>query len=157
MPAKTAANIFISNALAGKPITPYKQSMHRLMLYTDVVDICKAFEAYAKHILENPPSKKGGSLSHIVNVFWPKPISIIELANIVRKDVVECTEGKISPRIEVIDTGDPVAYRQVGKKTLKVDISKAKDLLGAEVLTSPEKAVERIIKARLCKLSDVTI
>lgn len=151
MSEKTAANIFISNALLGRPITPYRHSMHRLMIYIDVVDVCKAFEAYVKDILESPPDKKGGSFSHIVNVFWPKPISIIELANMVRGKIVKCTEGKISPRVDVIDTGDPILYKDTEEKTLTVDVSRADDLLGARTLTSPEKAIERIIKARLCK------
>jgi nucleoside-diphosphate-sugar epimerase len=43
MPVKTAANIFIENGLAGKPLTPFKQSMYRPMLYVDIKDIAKAY------------------------------------------------------------------------------------------------------------------
>jgi len=53
MPEKTAANIFISKGLRGELITPYRHSMHRPMLYVDVNDVCRAFEAYAKKILPN--------------------------------------------------------------------------------------------------------
>jgi hypothetical protein len=32
MPEKTAANIFITNGLSGRPLTPYKHSLYRPML-----------------------------------------------------------------------------------------------------------------------------
>jgi hypothetical protein len=36
MPEKTAANIFIENGVAGKPLTPFKNSMYRPMSYADI-------------------------------------------------------------------------------------------------------------------------
>jgi len=68
MPEKTAANIFMERGLKGEAITPYRYSMHRLMLYVNIGDICQAFEIYAKKILSNEIVKSDNSLAHIVNV-----------------------------------------------------------------------------------------
>ena len=74
MPEKTAANIFIERGLKGEAITPYKHSMYRPMLYANIDDICRAFEAYAKKIFDHEIEKSSNSLAHIVNVFYPEPI-----------------------------------------------------------------------------------
>lgn len=42
MPERPATNIFITRGLRGEPITPYKHSMYRPMLYVDIEDVCKA-------------------------------------------------------------------------------------------------------------------
>jgi len=154
MPEKTAANIFISKGLRGEPITPYRHSMHRPMLYVDVCDVCRAFEAYSKKVLDNKLGKREGSFAHIVNLVWPKPITVIELANIVRDKIVNCSLGKILPEIKVIDAGHRVVYTSDDKKTIRVDTGKAKDFLGMSELNSPEQAIDRIVKARMCKSAD---
>jgi len=81
MPKETAANLFITKAIKCKPITPYSHSMHRPMLYVDITDVCKGFQTYAKKILNDEVRKDEGSLGHIINLVWPKPITIIELAH----------------------------------------------------------------------------
>jgi len=149
MPKKTAANIFITRGLADGSITPYKHSMHRPMLYVDIEDACKAYERFARRILNEEFEKTGNSLSHIVNVYYPEPITIMELAEIVREAIIKCTGGKVKPPIEIIDQGKPLLYNKEGKGRIRVDVTKAQKMLGLEKLTSPRESIEKIIKNRL--------
>jgi len=149
MPEKTAANIFITRGLRGEPITPYKHSMHRPMLYVDIEDVCRAYEIFAKKILDGELEKTGNSLSHIVNIYYPKPITILELAKIVQQTIVELTDGKINPPIEIVDKGVPPLFTSDDKEKIKVNITKAKELLGLEKLLSPKESIKKIIKSRL--------
>lgn len=146
MPEKTAANIFITRGLAGKSITPYKHSMHRPMLYVDIEDVCKVYERFARKILNGEFEKTGNSLSHIVNVYYPEPITIVELARIVRYAIIKCTGGKVKPQIEIIDQEKPLLYKKEDKDKIKVDITKAQQMLGLGKLTSPRESIEKIIK-----------
>jgi UDP-glucose 4-epimerase len=148
MPEKTAANIFIERGLKGEAITPYKHSMHRPMLYVNISDICRAFEAYAKKILDNKIEKSGNSLAHIVNVYYPKPITILELARIVRESIVEISSGKVRPKIEIVDNGIPPLFAEEDKNRIKVDLSRAKKLLGLEKLKSLRESIREIVKLR---------
>jgi len=149
MPKKTAANIFIEQGLKGKAITPYKHSMHRPMLYVDINDLCKAYEIYARKILSEEIEKSENSLTHIVNVYYPKPITIFELAEIVRNAFLKYTDGKVWPEIKIVDTGAPLLFMKRDKNLIKVDISKAKEFLGLKKLKSPREAIEEIVKLRL--------
>lgn len=148
MPEKTAAAIFIKNGLSGKPLTPYKHSMYRPMLYVDVNDVCKAFEAYATKVLNGEIIKQGGSLSRTVNFFWPEPVTILELAEIVRDVVLKHSEGRTEPEVKIVDMGHPILFKSEDKDLIKVDVSRVRSFLGLEKLTSPEEIVERIVKAR---------
>ena len=148
MPEKTAANIFITRGLAGGSITPYKHSMYRPMLYVDIEDVRKAYERFARKIINGKFKKTGNSLSHIVNVYYPKPITIMELAEIVRDAIIKCTRGKVKPPIEIIDQGKPLLYNEEDKAKIRVDITKAQKMLGLEKLTSPTESIEKIIKNR---------
>jgi len=148
MPEKTAANIFIERGLKGEAITPYKHSMHRPMLYVNISDICRAFEAYTKKILDNKIEKSGNSLAHIVNVYYPKPITILELARIVRESIVEISSGKVRPKIEIVDNGIPSLFTEEDKNRIKVDLSRAKKLLGLEKLKSLRESIREIVKLR---------
>ena len=150
MPEKTAAKIFISEGLKGEPITPFKHSMYRPMLYVDINDVCKAFRIYAKKILSGEIRKEENSLAHVVNLCWPKPITIIELAHIIRDTITKLTEGKVKPRIEIVDKGQPIPYEATNKQNLKVDISKVYRFLGITKLTNPKKSIERIVKSTIC-------
>lgn len=148
MPEKTAANIFIERGLKGETITPYKHSMHRPMLYASIGDICRAFEAYAKKILGNEIEKRGNSLADIVNVYYPEPITILELSGIVKESVMECTSGKVRPKVEIVDSGLPPLFTEEDKNRIKVDVNKAKKLLGLEKLKSPKESIREILKLR---------
>jgi UDP-glucose 4-epimerase len=146
MPKGTAADVFIAKGLRGEPITPFRQSMQRPMLYVDVNDVCRAFEAFAEKILRNELGKQGGSLAHIVNVFWPRPVTIMELAKIVREKIVNCSGGKTSPEIRVVDTGEPVSKIEDEEERIQVDTTKARDFLGIGEFQSPEQTIERLVK-----------
>lgn len=151
MPEGTAANIFISRGLKGLTITPYEHSMWRPMLYIDINDLCKAFYLFAKKILDNEMSNGGQNLNHVVNVTWPEPITILELANIVREQIIDVSGGKIKPSVETKNLGEPNKYSPEDKKSMPIDISKMRKFLGIEELTSPKQAIRRIIEARIAK------
>jgi len=154
MPKETAAAIFIRNGVEGKPLTPFKHSMYRPMLYTDMNDVCKAFEAYATKILGGEIQKEGASLSHMVNVYWPEPITILELAETVRDAVVKHSRGKIRPEMEIVDKGQPVLFKPENKDLMKVDVSKVKSFLGLKRLTDSKGTIEKLVKERLQEKRD---
>jgi UDP-glucose 4-epimerase len=149
MPRETAASIFIRKGLLGEPITPFRHSMHRPMLYVDIGDICKAYENYASGVLNGKIGKGENSLVHIVNVYFPQPMTILELAETVCKTITECTHGKTKPKVEILDKGLPPLFREDDKKRIRVSVEKARVLLGLEKLTSPEVALRRIIRLQL--------
>ena len=151
MPDKTAANIFITEGLNGEFITPFKNSMYRPMLYVDINDICKVYSLFAAKILSGELEKTDNSLSHIVNVYYPNPVTILELAEIIRNSIIKNTEGRMSPQIKVIDQGLPMSFTKDDKNKLSGDITKAWRLFGleAEQLNSPEKSIDRLIRNRL--------
>ena len=149
MPEKTAANIFIERALKGESITPYKHSMYRPMLYVDIKDVCRALEKFAAKILNGEIEKGSNSLLHIINLYYPSPITIFELAQIVQKTVMKLTNNTIQPKIEIIDTGQKPLFREDSKLRIKVSIKKAIDFLGLNRLKSPEESIEEIIRIRL--------
>ncbi|MEM2129459.1 MAG: NAD(P)-dependent oxidoreductase [Candidatus Bathyarchaeia archaeon] len=153
MPEKTAANIFIDRGLRGETITPYKHSMHRPMLYVDIEDIQVAFERFALKILESKIKKENNSLANIVNVYYPEPITIIELAEIVQQAIIKHTKGLVNPKIEIIDTGQHSLFEKEDKQQIKVDTRKALSFLDLNKIKSPEKTINKIIKKRIAHAS----
>jgi len=151
MPEKTAANIFIDRGLKGEAITPYKHSMHRPMLYVNIEDICQAFEAYANRILKNKIEKSGNSLAHIVNVYYPEPITILEIAETVKASIIECTGGKVRPKIQIVDKNIPPLFAEEDKNRIRVDLKKAKKFLGLDKLKSPRESIREIVELRTCR------
>jgi nucleoside-diphosphate-sugar epimerase len=149
MPEKTAANIFIDKGLKGEPLTPFKNSAYRPMLYVDIADICQAYERFADKILSGQPKESTNSSSYIVNVYYPTPITILELAEIVRDAIKKYSNGKINVKINVIDQGKPLLFNEDDKNKIAVDISKIQKLLGIEKLISPKKSIEKLIKNKI--------
>jgi UDP-glucose 4-epimerase len=149
MPEKTAANIFIENGIAGKPLTPFKNSMYRPMLYVDINDICKAYEKFAGKILGNNMKKEGNSMAHIFNIYYPEPITIIELAQISKEAITKESKGKIQPEINIVDTGQPSVFDEKDKSLIKVDATKALKFLEIERLKSPRESIEELVKSKL--------
>jgi UDP-glucose 4-epimerase len=152
MPEKTAANIFIERALRGETITPYKHSMYRPMLYVDIEDVCQAYERFAIKILNREIGKGGNSLTHIINVYYSSPITILELAQMVQKAVIKLTNNTIQPRIEIVDTGQKPLFGEDDKNRIKVNIKKAIDFLGLSRLKSPQESIEEIVKKRIANM-----
>jgi len=148
MPEKTAANIFISNSLQGKPITPYKHTMHRPMLYVSVDDVCKAFHSYIQKI-DAAGSPKGESKTGIYNLFYPEPITILELAEIVKKTVRQHTQGTLDPELHIVDSNLPALYMADEKNKLKVDIDKTLSFFGIRKLKSPVDSISEIVAERI--------
>ncbi|UCG44708.1 MAG: NAD(P)-dependent oxidoreductase [Candidatus Bathyarchaeota archaeon] len=148
MPPKTAANIFITNGLQGKPITPYKHTMHRPMLYVAIDDICKAFQLYIEKIIKGrtPAEKSKGS---IYNLFHPQPITILELAQIIKESIINQTQGHLTPKIEIVDKKLPALFSPNEKETLHVDIKRTREFFGIEKLKSPETKINEIVRARV--------
>lgn len=150
MPEKTAANIFISNALQGKPITPYKHVMYRPMFYVDVDDVVKVMSTIVDKILSGQLRKSADSLDNIVTVAYPKPITILDLAHMIRELVIELSKGRIKPPIEIIDTGVEPLFSPEDKYRVELDLSRLYSVLGEKVvLTHPRDALRKIISRRI--------
>ena len=149
MPEKTAASIFIERGLRGETITPYKHSLHRPMLYVDIDDICNAYEIYASKILDGSCEKGENSLVHVVNVCYPRPMTILDLAETIARLVAECTAGKVRPKVEILDKGMPTAFDEDDKNRIAVNIDKARRLLGLKRLKSPEESLAEIVRQHL--------
>jgi len=147
MPEETAASIFIRKGLEGKPLTPFRHSMYRPMLYVDVGDVCRAFEVCGRRILDGEMGKAG--VPNVVNLYWPEPITILELAGMVRDSIVKHSGGKIRPEVEVVDRGEPVLFTPEDKELIKIDISRVRDFLGLEGLTDPRDSIDRLVGERL--------
>ncbi|MGE5637574.1 MAG: NAD-dependent epimerase/dehydratase family protein, partial [Chloroflexota bacterium] len=145
MPEKTAANIFICNALAGKTLTPFKHSMYRPMLYVDVADVCTAFKMYARKIIDGEVAENENSLAHIVNLYWPTPITVFDLAKAVSEATTKLTQGKIQPKIEIIDNGLPVLFEENDKLKMRANTDKINQFLGITSMTDPYTTLEKLI------------
>jgi len=151
MPEKTAANIFISKGLKGEPITPYKHTMYRPMLYVDIYDVCRAFETYVEKILRGEISKNDKGTCDIVNLCWPIPITILDLAKFVQEEMVKLTEGRIRPEVEIVDQKLPMLHDPEDAKRLRIDIGKVEEFLGLKDLRNPRESIGNIIRGRLEK------
>ena len=151
MPEKTAANIFIKQGLSGKPITPFKHTMYRPMLYVDINDICIAFTNYVDKVLSGNKPMNGNSLDHIVNVYYSTPTTILDLAHIVKDSIILKTNGSITPTVTVIDKGLPLVFQENCIDQIDIDIHKSKTLLNLEFLTGTQDSINKIIEHHLTK------
>ncbi len=151
MPEKTAANIFIEKGLKNEPITPFSHSMYRPMLYVDINDVCEAFKRFSIKILNGEIGNASNSLMHVVNVYNPQPMTILELAEVVKVNIKSLTNGKQNPRIEIKNTHPPILFSEEDKKLIKVDISKTTNVLGIKTMKNPEESIRTIIKKKMEK------
>jgi nucleoside-diphosphate-sugar epimerase len=145
MSEQSAAKMFVDSALRGQPITPYKHSGYRPMLFVGIEDVCQAFTTLATLTLANKLPTPG---ANIVNLFWPKPVTIIELARIVQRQI-RSLNPKTKSKVEVIDKGIPSIYSREDWGQTRIDISKARNLLGIHKLISPQESIRRILTNRL--------
>jgi len=121
------------------------------MLYVDIEDACKAFRNYIAKILSANLGKEKNELSQIVNVFYPEPITILELAEMVGDAIVKHSNGKIQPPIEIIDTGKEPIFTEEDKKKFIVNLGKARKFLGLTEPISPRESIDRIVRSRIVK------
>jgi nucleoside-diphosphate-sugar epimerase len=145
MPELTAASTFIRNALSGKPLTPYKHSMYRPMLFVDIEDVCKAYEVVMGKVLEG--SLRG--VNNVFNIVYPEPVTVIELAEYIKQIVYEETGGRINPVIEIVDKGLPSVFTPEDKHKFKVKIDKIKGILGNHILKHPKDTLRHLVRNRL--------
>jgi len=146
MPKQTAANLFIESALKGEPMTPFRHTQHRPMLYIDIDDVCNAFESFTAAVLRRKPTQ---SPLTVVNLAYPRPVTILELARIVRKKLIRLTHQRIVPKINVIDKHLKPLYGPKDARAFRLDVSSAQRFLGLKKLASPEQTIERIIQGRI--------
>lgn len=154
MPEKTAANIFITEGLKGKTITPFKHSMYRPMLYVDINDVCRGFGIFAKKILDDDVEKNTESLAHVINLMWPKSITILDLATIVRDSIIRESRGKTKPEIKIIDHKKQILYPS-NKEIIIVNWKRAESFLRLKKLKSPPESIARIISQRLASQNTI--
>jgi nucleoside-diphosphate-sugar epimerase len=156
MPEKTAANIFIDRGLKGMSITPYKHSMYRPMLYADVIDICIVYELFISKILDGSLSKTNNSLDEVLNVYYPEPITIIDLAKMTQEIIIHETQHRVNPAIEIVNTNQPMMFNENDKEKITVNASKALKFLGLNRFQSPRESIERIVKSRCSDFNSKT-
>lgn len=150
MPAQTAASIFIERALAGEPLTPYRHSMHRPMLYIDVQDVSRAYLSFLERIIDGRAA--GEEWWRLVfNLVYPKPMTVLELAEAIRDIVQEESGGRLRPGIHIIDRGVEELYSPSDKEKMRVDVSKAVAYLELGRLTSPQESIRRLIRGRMAR------
>ena len=149
MPEKTAANIFISRGLKGESITPYKHSMYRPMLYVDLNDVCNIFGIFVNKIISKEIAKNNNSLDNIVNIYWSKPLTIYDLALLIRNSIIKNTEGKIIPEIDVVDFGEPMLFNENDKNLMRIDQTRINHFLDNVELTDPKNTINKLIKDRI--------
>ena len=83
-----------------------------------------------------------------MNLYNPDPVTILELAEIIRNSTVERTEGKVNPKIEIVNTHPPILFSEEDKKQINVNINKAVNFLHIEKLKSPKDSIDEIVKSR---------
>jgi nucleoside-diphosphate-sugar epimerase len=149
MPEKTAANIFIERGLKGQSITPYKQSMYRPMLYVDISDVCKSYELFISKILCN--SSNTINLSNSINVYYPEPITILDLALMVKQEIMKQSNNHVNPPMEIIDSGQEILFKETDKNRIKVDVAKALKFFEYKGFKSPRESIADIIKQQRLK------
>jgi UDP-glucose 4-epimerase len=148
MPAPTAANLFIEKAISGEKLTPYKHSMNRPMLYVSIEDVCKVVREFTNLIIKNKKSTQN-SIDHVMNIAYPKPITILDLANIVKDSVMANSNGKIIPEIQIIDKGIESIGTKDDKDKISMDISKVTKLLQSSEIKNPKTVIDELVKKRL--------
>ena len=115
------------------------------MLYVDIRDVCEAYASYVKKTINADTAADGGSLGHVVNLFWPKPITILELAEIVQAEISQTTRGTIQPQIKIEDKGLPELFGEKDKTMFAVDGAKAATFLGLKNLISPQESLRTLV------------
>ena len=149
----TAAGKFITKALDGDDVTPYKHSMNKPMFFVSMNDVCKSFKSFIDYILTKD-KKNIGNVDHIFNLAYPTPVKIIDLANSIIDSVKKNSNGKILPKLSIVDLGIEETDSQIVEKSTQIDISKINEYLNISSLTKPEDMIDQIIRSRLEKMDE---
>jgi len=153
MPEKTAANIFIENGIRGKKITPFKHSMYRPMLYVDINDVCVGFMSLIDDIIENSNkhilNKSLNSLEYIYNFYYPQPITIFDLSMIIRNIIMDESNNKIKPDINIVDQGIESLFNEKDKSMMTIDLGKTLKLFNLTSLTHPRDSLRDIVREKM--------
>ena len=152
----TAAGKFITKALAGDDVTPYKHSMNKPMFFVSMNDVCKSFKSFIDYILTKD-KKNIGDVDHIFNLAYPTPVKIIDLANSIIDSVKKNSNGKILPKLSIVDLGIEGIDSQIqhqARAMTQIDISKINEYLNISSLTKPEDVIDQIIRSRLDKMDE---
>ena len=149
----TAAGKFIIKALAGDDVTPYKHSMNKPMFFISMNDVCKSFKSFIDYILTKD-KKNIPNIDHIFNLMYPTSMKIIDLANSIINSVKKNSNGKILPKLSIVDLGIEETDSQIqhqARDMIQIDISKINEYLNISSLTKPEDVIDQIIRSRLDK------
>jgi len=140
---------FVEEGVHGRALRPYRHSMHRPILYVDIEDVCKGFAAFINSIVTGEGGHNVGSLAHVANLFWPEPVSVLDLAKLIKDEVRRQTSRKISPRITLEDKDLPVDYAESDKRAFHVDSSRSMRFLGLNSLVTPKESVGKLVARSL--------
>jgi len=133
MPEKTAANIFINQALKNKDITPFRDTRYRPMLYVDVNDVNGAVKRFIE-ILD--------SRCETIHIAYPEPVTILELSEMIKR------LSNSNSEVKIVDNAED-AFKPEDKDYCSMDLTKLRKGLKLEKLISTEGSLKRIIeKAR---------
>ena len=142
MPSGTAASIFIKKGLNGGDITPYKHSMHRPMFYVDIRNVRSLFRNIVDLILSGEDHKVPPS--SCVNIWYPKPITILELAHAIKNGVKQISQKSACPKLKIVDQGLPTLFTKQ-KINIKMNVSIAEHILNPVELIAPTISINWII------------
>ena len=152
----TAAGKFIIKALAGDDVTPYKHSMNKPMFFVSMNDVCKSFKSFIDYILTKD-KKNIPKVDHTFNLMYPTSMKIIDLANSIIDSVKKNSNGKILPKLSIVDLGIEGIDSQIqhqARAMTQIDISKINEYLNISSLTKPEDVIDQIIRSRLDKMDE---
>jgi len=141
-------NVFIEQALKGNELTPFLHSVNRPLSFISIKDICKSIEAYVNLII-NGKNNELINMPNLVNLSYPLPLSVLELANIVIESVTKLSNGKIRPKMRIVDKGVKSKFNESDKTKVKFDMSLAQKWFGISNFISPREEIEKIIEKRL--------
>ena len=140
-------NSFIETSMKKEKIITYKHTVGRPIFFIDLNDVCTAIGKLVNKILLDKKffNKKE---NHILNLSYPKPLSILESACCVRDSVKKHSKSKIIPKVIKIDTKSPNEFVKGDKNKAEYDISKIQSIIGIKKLLEPKLAIEEMIKKR---------
>jgi len=130
MPEKTAANIFINQALNNKDITPFKSTRYRPMLYVDVNDVSEAVRKFIGIL---------NSKCEIIHIAYQEPMTILELGQTIKR------LSNSNSEVKVVDNAED-DFKPEDKNYCYMDLTRLKKRLGMEKLISTEESLKRIIE-----------